>query len=333
MISSQIINTNKFVKLSNSAKSLYLYLLIQADDDGFIGNSTMVINSIGVTQENLDELINSEYVYSFDDGVLVIRDWLIHNTIRKDRYTKTFYQEDFRKLKINENKQYELLLNSKEEHVTSDNSKEQKSVTENSSKESKPVTNNNSKEQKHVTSFNSENENRETQDKLSKDKSSKDNNINKLSSSENIDPEPEQKSKKIPYEKIIDYLNRKTDSHFRPTTKSYRKLIKARYNEGFTDMDFKTVIDKKCAEWLQDGNMVQYLRPETLFSSKFATYLGQRNTGSIPRRNFGSKPVRRATDWNAVEARLNANENVKKRKMTDEERDRIFREFSSGYKN
>lgn len=151
--------------------------------------------------------------------------------------------------------------------------------------------------------------------------------IDKLSSSEpNSDPEPEkQKSQKIPYEKIIDYLNRKTGSHFRSTTKSYKRLIKARYNEGFTDMDFKTVIDKKCSEWLQDGTMVQYLRPETLFSSKFATYLGQQSTGSKSRKKYGSKPVRKATDWDQYQ-RQHQRQSTE-RVMTQQERESIFREF------
>lgn len=152
--------------------------------------------------------------------------------------------------------------------------------------------------------------------------------IDKLSSSEsNSDPEPEkQKSQKIPYEKIVDYLNRKTNSHYRPTSKATRRLIKARYNEGFTDMDFKTVIDKKCAEWLQDGNMVQYLRPETLFGTKFEAYLNQPDTGSIPRRNYGSKPVRKATDWDELQRK----QQKKPRLLTQQEREVIFREFGSG---
>ena len=153
--------------------------------------------------------------------------------------------------------------------------------------------------------------------------------IDKLSSSEpNSDPELEekQKSQKIPYEKIIDYLNRKTNSHYRPTSKATRRLIKARYNEGFTDIDFKTVIDKKCAEWLQDGNMVQYLRPETLFGTKFEAYLNQPDTGPIPRRNFGNKPVRRATDWRQVQQQLQQQSKTVPQ-MTQEERNAIFREF------
>lgn len=151
--------------------------------------------------------------------------------------------------------------------------------------------------------------------------------IDKLSSSEpNSDPEPEkQKYQKIPYEKIIDYLNRKTGSHFRSTTKSYKRLIKARYNEGFTDIDFKTVVDKKCNEWLQDGNMVQYLRPETLFSSKFATYLGQQSTGSRSQQKYGSKLVRKATDWDQYQRQHK--QQSTERVMTQQEREAIFREF------
>lgn len=146
-------------------------------------------------------------------------------------------------------------------------------------------------------------------------------------SEKNSDPEPEkEKSKKIPYEKIIDYLNRKTNSHYRPTSKATRRLIKARYNEGFTDIDFKTVIDKKCAEWLQDGNMVQYLRPETLFGTKFEAYLNQPDTGPISRRNFGNKPVRRATDWGQIQQQLQQQSQTVPQ-MTQEERNAIFREY------
>ena len=153
--------------------------------------------------------------------------------------------------------------------------------------------------------------------------------IDKLSSSEpNSDPEPEdkQKSQKIPYEKIIDYLNRKTNSHYRPTSKATKRLLKARYNEGFTDADFKTVIDKKCTEWLQDANMAQYLRPETLFGTKFEAYLNQPDTGPIPQRNFGNKPVRKVTDWGQVQQRIQQQSQTVP-KMTQEERNAIFREY------
>jgi len=146
-------------------------------------------------------------------------------------------------------------------------------------------------------------------------------------SEKNSDHEPEKdKSKKIPYEKIIDYLNKKIGSHYRSSSKSTRRLIKARYNDGFADIDFKTVIDKKCSEWLRDANMRQYLRPETLFGTKFETYLNQPDTGSIQRRKYGSKPVRRGTDWGQVQQQLQQQSQTVPQ-MTQEERNAIFREY------
>ena len=73
---------------------------------------------------------------------------------------------------------------------------------------------------------------------------------------------------------VIDYLNAKTGSKYR-YSKSSTKHILARLGEGFTVDDCKSVIDKKCNEWLTDPKMQQYLRPETLFAGKFEGYLNQ----------------------------------------------------------
>lgn len=79
----------------------------------------------------------------------------------------------------------------------------------------------------------------------------------------------------IPYKEICEYLNTRTDSNYRHTTRKTRDLIKARFNEGFTLEDFKVVIDKKCIDWLKDKEFKKYLRPETLFGTKFESYLNQ----------------------------------------------------------
>lgn len=78
-----------------------------------------------------------------------------------------------------------------------------------------------------------------------------------------------------PYKEIIDYLNIKAKTNYKSTTKKTQTLIKARINEGFTINDFKTVIDHKVDDWLNDRNMREYLRPETLFGTKFEGYLNQ----------------------------------------------------------
>lgn len=77
------------------------------------------------------------------------------------------------------------------------------------------------------------------------------------------------------YKYIIDYLNKKTSKNFKSTSKKTKTLINARINEGFSVEDFKTVINNKTTEWLNDKKMEQYLRPETLFGNKFESYLNQ----------------------------------------------------------
>ncbi|MDC2841629.1 conserved phage C-terminal domain-containing protein [Limosilactobacillus mucosae] len=78
---------------------------------------------------------------------------------------------------------------------------------------------------------------------------------------------------------IIDYLNEKTDSHYKATTPKTKQLVQARLKEGFSVDDFKTVIDKKTATWLKDGKMNKYLRPLTLFGTKFEDYLNEKVKG------------------------------------------------------
>jgi uncharacterized phage protein (TIGR02220 family) len=79
----------------------------------------------------------------------------------------------------------------------------------------------------------------------------------------------------IPYSEIVEHLNERTGSRYRSSTKKTRRLIRARWNEGFRLDDFKTVIDKKCVEWMGDEKMEKYLRPPTLFGTKFESYLNQ----------------------------------------------------------
>lgn len=82
----------------------------------------------------------------------------------------------------------------------------------------------------------------------------------------------------LPYEEIVQYLNQKTNKNFKHTSKVTQRHIRARLAEGFTVNDFKQVIDNKCSDWLRDQKMKEYLRPETLFGTKFESYLNSKTT-------------------------------------------------------
>ncbi|MCY8051769.1 phage replisome organizer N-terminal domain-containing protein [Bacillus spizizenii] len=80
----------------------------------------------------------------------------------------------------------------------------------------------------------------------------------------------------IPYKLIIDLLNKVAGTRYRHTTDKTRKLIKKLWKDGFRLEDFKHVILVKTEEWLHDPAMNKFLRPETLFGTKFESYLNQK---------------------------------------------------------
>ncbi|KZD46895.1 Phage protein [Bacillus cereus] len=93
----------------------------------------------------------------------------------------------------------------------------------------------------------------------------------------------------IPYQEILEYLNEKAGKNFNHKAEAHRKLIRARWNEGYTVENFKTVINNKASQWLgkfdrDNKPLDRYLRPSTLFAQKhFDNYLNE--TVSKPQSN------------------------------------------------
>jgi uncharacterized phage protein (TIGR02220 family) len=100
-------------------------------------------------------------------------------------------------------------------------------------------------------------------------------NENLLYSLEERKKERNKKDDTIPFPEIINYLNDKAGTNYRASSRETQKYIIARWNADFTLDDFKTVIDKKVATWKGDPEMAQYLRPSTLFGTKFEQYLNE----------------------------------------------------------
>lgn len=101
-------------------------------------------------------------------------------------------------------------------------------------------------------------------------------------SGENREPIPvttqlqEQGSKEhMSVSEVVDYLNERAGTHYRPTTPKTQQHVRARLREGYTVEDFKRVIDVKVADWMGDERMQRYLCPDTLFGTKFEKYLNQ----------------------------------------------------------
>lgn len=261
MFSQLVVDTDNFIDLPSTAKVLYFYLNMHADDDGFLSNPKTIKRMIGATDDDLKILIAKQYVLAFDDGVVVIKDWHVHNYIRKDRYKETVFQKDKAQLVIDEYGKYQLVSEvqqlqnvSKPRRINTSGPKPIKRTERKRSTVGIPDG---------IPGGNQY----PPQVKLSKDKLS---NKYIYSSSSQEKNEPH-----IPYKQIIDYLNKKVGTHYRATSNATRKLIKARWKEKFTLADFKKVIDNKVFSWQADNEMKKYLRPQTLFGTKFESYLNE----------------------------------------------------------
>lgn len=106
MFTKKIIDSDPFLDMPLSTQTLYFHLSMRADDDGFINNPRKIQRMIGASDDDLKLLIGKRFVIAFENGVIVIKHWRMHNAIRKDRYTPTQYQSEMSQLEVKENGSY-----------------------------------------------------------------------------------------------------------------------------------------------------------------------------------------------------------------------------------
>ncbi len=106
MVSKQIIDSDAFLDMSPTSQLLYFHLIMRADDEGFVGNPKKIMREIGIQSDDFKILIAKRFLIAFESGVVVIKHWLIHNTIRMDRFNETAYLDEKNQLDIKQNKAY-----------------------------------------------------------------------------------------------------------------------------------------------------------------------------------------------------------------------------------
>ena len=108
MYSKDVTDSDDFIEMSSAAQALYFHLNQGADDDGFNNQIQLAMLKAHASTDDLKILMAKSFVIRFDSGVIVIKHWRMHNTLRKDRYIPTNYQEELRMLGIKENGSYTL---------------------------------------------------------------------------------------------------------------------------------------------------------------------------------------------------------------------------------
>lgn len=106
MFAKSVIDSDAFLDMPLTAQALYFHLGMRADDDGFVDNPKKIQRMIGASKDDLMLLIAKQFVIAFENGVVVVSHWRVHNYIPKDRYKPTFYQEELSMLQADDSKLY-----------------------------------------------------------------------------------------------------------------------------------------------------------------------------------------------------------------------------------
>ncbi len=100
MFSQNIVCSDDFLDMPPTTQMLYFHLNLQADDEGFMNNPKSIQRSIGASKDDLELLVEKKLIICFDNGVVAIRHWYVHNALRKDRQTPTQFQKELKSLAI-----------------------------------------------------------------------------------------------------------------------------------------------------------------------------------------------------------------------------------------
>ena len=100
MFTQKIIDSDAFLDMPLSTQALYFHLNMRADDDGFVNNPKRIQRTVGASEDDLKLLIAKRFLICFENGVIVIKHWRMHNTLKSDRYRPTQYQEEYALLEV-----------------------------------------------------------------------------------------------------------------------------------------------------------------------------------------------------------------------------------------
>ena len=108
MFSLSVVDTDKFLEMPISSRLLYYELGMRADDDGFVDNWKKILLFTGLKEDDMKVLISKKFLIPFESGVMVIRHWRLNNYLRNDRFKPTQYEDELKKLTLDNSGVYNL---------------------------------------------------------------------------------------------------------------------------------------------------------------------------------------------------------------------------------
>lgn len=114
MLNKTVVESDPFFEMPADSQALYMHLVLNADDEGFVGNPETIRRMTGFSRDSLRLLIAKEFLISFQSGVVVVTHWEMQNKIQPSRKTKTIFTDEKGLLLVDEQGKYLIFNNSSE---------------------------------------------------------------------------------------------------------------------------------------------------------------------------------------------------------------------------
>lgn len=106
MFSLDVIDSDIFLDMPQSSQNLYFHLCMRADDDGFLNNYKKIQRMTNCSDDDMKILLAKKFVLPFENGIIVITHWKLHNYIQSDRYKETIFLDEKKQITQEENGVY-----------------------------------------------------------------------------------------------------------------------------------------------------------------------------------------------------------------------------------
>ena len=107
MFHAAVVESDAFLDMPAGAQALYFHLGMHADDDGFVNGPRQIARKLRRPPRELQLLADQGFLLTFD-GIVVLKHWLVGNSLKADRMKPLNYPEIAQKLYVTENRLYSL---------------------------------------------------------------------------------------------------------------------------------------------------------------------------------------------------------------------------------
>lgn len=111
MLNKTVVESDPFFEMPADSQALYMHLVLNADDEGFVGNPETIRRMTGFSKDSLKLLIAKGFLISFQSGVVVVTHWEMQNKIQPSRKTKTIFTDEKGLLLVDEQGKYLIFNN------------------------------------------------------------------------------------------------------------------------------------------------------------------------------------------------------------------------------